>query len=90
MINQAEYVYQHQEELIKTFESALRQIEQISLEKMKSSEKECSCDNGKLIFKNDEGENVSINHDRCQGTGIICDETWKTVNEICVKALWPV
>ena len=41
---------------INKFELALRQIEQISLEKMKSSD----------------------------------DETWKVVNEIATKALWPV
>ena len=41
---------------VNKFELALRQIEQISLEKMKSS----------------------------------YDETWKTVNEIAIKALWPV
>ena len=32
-------------------------------------EEVCSCDDGKLIFKDDEGETVSIDHERCHGTG---------------------
>lgn len=83
---------------LNTLESALKQIEQISLEKMKSSEGKCDkCVDGAIQVQIQVIKNGELDTDIdvepcsfCNGTGIIRDKTWQQVNEIATKALWPV